>query len=242
MQKFTKDFFIACLQGAKYAFPIFLAYLPLGFAFGVLAVKSGIPFYYATMMSLLIFAGSGQFITAAMVGTQSSFLSILLANFLISLRYFLMVSALLPFIKSFTFLQKILFSSHVTDETFAVHYTQLRNKYSEFTYYEKSQIFSINLVSHMGWILGTALGALSGELLADIKPFGIDFALPAMFIALLVPLCLERMQLIVAISSAILLLIFTMLGFAKYSLILAAVFSASYAAFVETKKENESNC
>ncbi len=238
MHKNSKDFITACLQGAKYASPIFLAYLPLGFAFGVLAVKNGISIYYTIMMSIFIFAGSGQFITAAMVGTQSPIFSILLTNFLINLRYFIMVSSLLPFVKSLTYFQKILFASQITDETFAIHYAHLRKKYTEFTFHDTCQIFSVNIVSHLGWILGSALGAISGELLTDIKPYGIDFALPAMFIALLLPLCLERMQCIVAILSAVLLLLFVSLGFGNYSLILSALLSSFFAAYVEIKKEN----
>ncbi len=239
MQFLTKEFTKANLQGFKHALPIFLAYQPLGFAFGVLAVKSGIPVFYAISMSVLIFAGAGQFITAAMVGTHAPFFSIIIANLLINLRYFLMVAALLPFVKSFTFLQKILFSMEITDEIFAVHYAKLRTRYQEFTFFDKVEAFSINIYSHLGWIIGTALGSLSGELLTDIKPYGIDFALPAMFIALLVPLCLERLQLIVALISAILLLVFIMLGFSNYSLILASILAAAFGAYVEIKKENK---
>ncbi len=239
MAIFSNNTIKAYIKGASLASPIFLAYLPLGFAFGVLAVKSSIPAHYAILMSITIFAGSGQFITAAMIGTNSPFMSILLANFLINLRYFLMVSSLLPFLKSFSYVQKMLFASHITDETYAVHYANWRKKYTEFTHDDKCEGYMINIVSHLGWISGTVLGVISGELLTDIKPYGIDFALPAMFIALLVPLCLERLQFIVAILSAVLLLVFIMLGFSNYSLILASVLSAAFAAYIEIKNEKK---
>ncbi len=227
------------IEGAKRAFPIVLGYLPLGFAFGVLAVKSGIPAYLTVIMSVLVYAGSGQFIAASMVGMSAPILSIIIANFLINLRYCLMVSSLLDYIKPLSFFKKILFASQITDESFAVHYINFKEAEKEESSINNTEkvLFATNIVAHMGWIGGSLLGAISGGFVADIKPFGLDYALPAMFIALLVPLCFERLQLFVALLSAFLLLVLVELGFGRYALILTAILGASIGAYLEIRKE-----
>ena len=80
--------------GLKLGLPIMIGYIPLGFAFGVLAVKSGISAFWATMLSIFVFAGAGQFIAASMLGAGASILSIGAANFLVNLRHVLMSAAL----------------------------------------------------------------------------------------------------------------------------------------------------
>ena len=49
----------AVLTGIKRGFPIFLGYVPLGFAYGVLAVQNNIPAVYAVLFSLFVYAGAG---------------------------------------------------------------------------------------------------------------------------------------------------------------------------------------
>lgn len=48
--------------GMKAAWPICICYIPLGFAFGVLAQKGGFSVLDIAIMSVVVFAGSSQFI------------------------------------------------------------------------------------------------------------------------------------------------------------------------------------
>ncbi len=240
------------LEGVKRGLPVVLGYLPLGFAFGVLAVKSGITPLLAFIMSITVYAGSGQFIAASMVGMGAPILTIAIANFLINLRYFLMVSSLLQYIKKLSFIKKVFFAAEITDESFAVHYINFKKEdeehkrkilakeidaNSEIERASELTLFATNLTSHGGWIFGSLLGIVSGELLTDIRPYGLDYALPAMFIALLVPLCFERIQCIVALLGALLLVLCVSLGFGKYALIIAAIIAASVGAYLEIRRE-----
>ncbi len=229
----------ASLKGMKMAFPVVLGYLPLGFAFGVLAVKSGIPFMYTVLMSIMVYAGSGQFIAASMVGMGAPIISIVVANLLVNLRYFLMVSTLLEYIRPFSFFKKIFFAAHITDEVFAVHHVYSKEKHGSLNGNDTFTVFSVNITSHLGWIIGTILGAFSGELMTDIKPFGLDYALPAMFIALLVPLCFDRLQCIVALLGAGLYILCVSVGLGKYGLVISAIIAACVGAYFEIKKEKE---
>ena len=71
------------LQGLKAGWPICLGYLPIGLAFGVLAQKAGLGPFEIGLMSLLVFAGSSQFIAVSMISSGSSILSIVMTTFIV---------------------------------------------------------------------------------------------------------------------------------------------------------------
>ncbi len=68
------------LTGIRLGLPILIGYVPLGIAYGVLAVKNGIPAMWAVAMSVFVFAGAGQFIAAGMIGGGASIPAVALAN------------------------------------------------------------------------------------------------------------------------------------------------------------------
>ena len=81
-------------DGAYAAWPICLGYFPIGLALGVLAQKAGLPWWAVAMMSVLVFAGSAQFICVAMLAAGASIPGIILTTFVVNLRHTLMSSAL----------------------------------------------------------------------------------------------------------------------------------------------------
>ena len=95
----------AVLTGIKRGFPIFLGYVPLGFAYGVLAVQNNIPAVYAVLFSLFVYAGAGQFIAVGLWGMGASVFSIVFTTFVINLRHVLMSAAVAPWFAPFTRLQ-----------------------------------------------------------------------------------------------------------------------------------------
>ncbi|MCG8996397.1 AzlC family ABC transporter permease [Laribacter hongkongensis] len=220
--------------GIRRGFPIVLGYLPLGFAFGVLAVQNGIPGYAAVLMSILVFAGSGQFIAAAMWGAGAAPWAIIFTNLIINLRYLFMCAALAPWLSRFSRLRQVLFGYEITDEIFAVHSSAMHRHETA----RAPLVFAVNLTAHSGWVGGTLLGAVSGSLLADPRHLGLDFALPAMFFALLVPLCLTRLRLLVALLAGGLSVGFALLGTGNWNVILATLIGASVATWL-TRKEDK---
>lgn len=221
------------LTGAKMGFPIMIGYMPLGFAYGVLAVKSGISAPWAIAMSTFVFAGAGQFIAAGMIGAGASIFSVILANAMVNLRHILMSAALVHPWRSLPVAWKNILSLFQTDEVFAVNIASAKAGEEA----NVPQILSCALVSQSGWIIGTALGAISGDLVADVRPYGLDFALPSMFIALLMPLCVERTPIFVAVFSSICSLVFMMLGLGRWSIILATILGASLGLFFSMRKK-----
>ena len=72
-------------QAASAAWPICLGYFPIGLALGVLAQKAGLPWWAVAMMSVLVFAGSAQFICVAMISAGASTPAIILTTFVVNL-------------------------------------------------------------------------------------------------------------------------------------------------------------
>ena len=71
-------------EGLRRALPIVLGYVPVGFAFGVLAVKNNIPPSLAVAMAVLMFSGSGQFVFASLWGAGAGILSVIAAVFIVN--------------------------------------------------------------------------------------------------------------------------------------------------------------
>ena len=86
-------------------------------------------------------------------------------------------------------------------------------------------VYAANFTSHSGWVLGTFIGAVAGDFLPDPKLFGLDYALPAMFLALLVPQCKERLYTLAAVLSALL------------SVIIASVITSTIGALLVTHRD-----
>lgn len=220
------------LIGMVRAVPIILGYLPIGLAFGVLASTAGVGPSGAVAMSVFVFAGSSQLIAVGMIGAGAEMLAITMTVFLVNLRHMLMSAYLAPYLGGLNRFEQALFSYELTDESFAIHSSYFRQQGVP----SKKQLFSLNLSAHLAWIVGTFLGSLLGERLTlDIETYGIDYALPAMFIALLVMQIENNRRLFIAILAAAIGLALYLAGMSQLYVIAATVIAASVGAVL--KKE-----
>lgn len=221
------------LNGCKLAIPIIAGYFPLGFACGVISVGVGMSVFQVVLMSILVFAGAGQYIAAGMIGVGAPVSSIIITTLIVNIRHALYNSALYPHVSHWSFLKKSLFAYEITDETFGLHSSIL----SKGAPINEATAFGINISSHMGWVFGNFLGALSGSLLGDYKVFGFDFALPALFIGLLVPRLSDKPQLSAALVSGIVAILCAVNGVSYWGIIIAAVAGATVGLFMSGVKD-----
>ena len=222
------------LNGVVQALPIVLGYVPVGFAYGVLAQKAGLSMLMTLLMSVIVFAGSAQLIAVGLFSAGMDPLSIILTTFVINLRHMLFSAALSPKMQSWKKLSLAGFAFELTDETFALHITRMAEADPP-----KAETFAVNLTAQVSWILGTWLGIVGGQMIADIEPYALDYALPAMFIALLVMQIKNRRQIFVAILAGGLSVGLYLLGLNQWYVILATVIAATAGVVVEqwTKKQ-----
>jgi 4-azaleucine resistance transporter AzlC len=222
-------------KGVKQALPILLGYLPIGFAYGVLAQKAGISIFNTILMSIVVFAGSAQLIAVELFAMGLTPTSILLTTFVVNLRHMLMSAALSPHLGGWSRVELSAFAYELTDETFALHATHMRENQVD-----KAETFAINLTAQAAWVLGTGLGVVIGQNITEIEPFALDYALPAMFMALLVMQIKGRKDVIVAAFGGVLSVGMLLIGFAGWHVIIATVIAATLGVGMEqwTKKSS----
>ena len=183
-------------QGAAAAWPICLGYLPLGLAMGVLAQQAGMPAWLTGVMSIFLFAGSAQFIGVAMIDAGASMAAIVATTFVVNLRHALMSSALAVYLRGVNRWFLTLFAYGITDETFAVNMACFRSGN-----WDRWRALVLNHLSNSAWVLSTVAGALAGQFIPK-GAFGIDYALTAMFICLLVFQLHNRLLVLTGLLSA----------------------------------------
>lgn len=215
------------IEGFCAAFPIILGYIPIGVAYGVLAKEAGLSSVNAILMSVMVYAGSGQLIAVGLFGGGVSAVSIIITTFIVNFRHFLMAASVTTFLKNWRNRDLISFSFQLTDETFALHTTRFsKNKV------DKKTTFRINILCHGGWVGGSIIGVLATELLQDTQPWALDFALPAMFIALLALQITRPVQLMVGILAGGLSVILFLIGLEQWNVILATIMAATFGVGV----------
>ena len=205
-----------------------VGYIPIGFAFGVLARKAEISAFNTVLMSLVVYAGSSQLIAVGLILTGATAVSIVFTTLIVNLRHMLMSAALSPYLKKWRVLQLIVFSYEITDESFAIHAERFTKGDTE-----SLVSISLNVFSQGSWVFGTILGILASGLISDVKPFALDYALVAMFIGLLVFQLKTRIQVLTCIISGILSVVLLMVGLDQWNVIVATLICATLGILLE---------
>ncbi|APR07580.1 Inner membrane protein YgaZ [Lentilactobacillus parabuchneri] len=167
---------------SKDTLPTVFGYIGIGLAFGIVGKASGLSPLLVTLMSIITYAGSAQFVIVSMLVTHSPILSIIFSVFLVNSRMILMSTTLSPYFKHESMLKNILVGSLLTDESFALGMNKLN--YSE-NHLNFPWFNTANVISYMTWIISSLVGAVLGNFISNPEKFGLDFALVAMFIGLL---------------------------------------------------------
>lgn len=168
--------------GIKDVLPTVFGYVGIGIAFGIVGKAAGFNPFIVLLMSVLIYAGSAQFITVSMLASRSPILSIVFSTFLVNSRMLLMSATVAPLFKNNSLMKNILVGTLLTDESFALgmnklHYTGNKLSFPWFN--------AANWVSYLTWMISTLAGALLGQFITSPEKLGLDFAIIAMFIGLL---------------------------------------------------------
>lgn len=217
------------------AFPVVFGYLPIGFAYGVLANNAGLSLLHTILMSVIVYAGSAQLIAVGLFAQMIAPASIILTTFIVNLRHLLMSAALAPHLRPWKNWQVALFSFELTDESFGVHSLRFEQGQNN-----PGNTIVINMICQFSWVLGSFLGASASSFITDIKLFALDYALPAMFIALLILQIRDNLQIWIAVISACLSVGLWLSGSTQWNVIIATLIGATIGAGVETWQKRRS--
>lgn len=216
-------------RGMAAAWPICLGYMPIGLAFGVLAQKAGLSPLEIGLMSVVVFAGSSQFIAVSMLAAGASIFSIVATTFVVNLRHFLMSSALAVFLKNADRKKLSFFAYGVTDESFAVNLSKFRD-----SQWDLNSALVTNYTANFTWIITTMLGGIGGQFI-PAHAFGIDYALIAMFICLLVFQIKGHIYVITAVIAGVIAVILSMLIPGNSYIVIASMTAAAIGVVLNKK-------
>jgi len=190
-------------DGFLAAWPICLSYLPLGLAFGVTAAQTGLTVLEIGLMSLIVYGGAAQFIAVSMMAARAPIPAVIAASSLVNLRYLLMSSALAGYLRRVTKPGLALFASGITDGTFLVNISRFAAGP-----WDPGRGLVVNHVPQAVWVLGSIAGAGLGRAV-PAGAAGLDFALPALFISLLVSQARNSASILTAAGAGLAALFFS---------------------------------
>jgi predicted branched-subunit amino acid permease len=148
---------------------------------------------------------------------------------MVNLRHFLMSSALAVFLKNADRKKLSLFAYGVTDESFAVNLSKFRD-----SRWDLNSALVTNHTANFTWIIATVLGGMGGQFI-PAHAFGIDYALIAMFICLLVFQIRGFMYVIAAVIAGILAVFLSMLIPGNSYIVIASMTAAAIGVVLKKK-------
>ncbi|MHB8770801.1 MAG: AzlC family ABC transporter permease [Syntrophales bacterium] len=214
-------------EGIVAAWPICLGYVPIGFAFGVLAHNAGLAPGEIGLMSLFVYAGSAQFIAVSMLSSGSAVIPIILTTFTVNLRHLLMSSSLAVYLHGLGVGRLSLYAYGVTDESFALNLARFRD--GDWDWW---RALALNQTANLAWLISTIIGGYGGQFI-PAGACGIDYALPAMFICLLVLQIRGGLYVLVAILSGLLAVAFSLLFPGNAYIVVASVIASTLGVFLK---------
>jgi 4-azaleucine resistance transporter AzlC len=215
-------------DGLSAAVPVALGYIPVSFAYGLIAQKAGIAQWNIVLMSVLVYAGASQLVAVRLLSQAISPFSVIATTFIVNLRHSMMSAAMAPLLTGWRVSELAAFGFQLTDETFAIHSAKVDQRCQP-----RAPIFGTNVAAHASWVLGSWLGAISGQAIADVHPLGLDYALPALFVALLVLQVKNMVDVVVATAAGVLAVVLLRLGFDRWYVLVATAAGATLGVLTQ---------
>jgi 4-azaleucine resistance transporter AzlC len=164
-------------RGARIGASLFPAAAALGASFGVLARTAHLDAAAAIVMSATTFAGSAQVAAVSVLGAGGGIAAAVIAALLLNARYAPIGISIAHSFRG-SVLKRLAQSQLVVDESWALAGGGTPR-------FDKRVFLGVGMVLWVGWVGGTAVGALLGQAIGDPSAFGLDGAFAALFIALL---------------------------------------------------------
>lgn len=176
------------IRGARDTIPMLIGAAPFGMIFGALISTSPMLPWHGQLMSMSVFAGSSQFIATGLVASHTGMLVIWLTTLIVNLRHMLYAATLLPHVAHLSARWRWCLGFLLTDETFAVvagyHQQALSSEERRYSHW---YFLGSGLAMYTNWQLWTLVGLLFGTLFPALQTLGLDYAMVATFIAIIVP-------------------------------------------------------
>ena len=223
MQNKHRDF----IDGARDSLPILLGVVPFALICSVAAVSVGLTPYEAMGMSLIVFAGASQLAVLQLMGQGAVWLVMVLTAWTINLRFSMYSATLAPYLQEEPLHRKAPFAYILSDQAFGVTMSHFANEMpSNPAWYYYGAAAAI----WFAWQISSLVGALLGTLVP--ASWGLDFAFPLSFMALMFAALKDRPAVIAALVGGLSAILAKGLPY-NLGLVLAALLGIGAGVFVE---------
>lgn len=227
-------------EGVRDGLPIGFGYLSVSFTFGILAVSKGLSWIQAGLISLFNVTSAGQVAGLGIMTTAGGILAMIISQIVINLRYSLMGIALSQKAdKSMTPLLRAILAFAITDEIFGVAVSK-KNEFGA------RYFFGLTLLPVAGWVAGTVIGAILGQVFPPFLTNALAIGIYGMFVSIVMPKAKHDK---VILASSVLACIVSCIFFyvpvlsknvsQGFAIIIAAVVSALAGVFARKKLEGK---
>ena len=184
--------------GASTIAPVLLGVVPFGLAAGAVTVEAGYGVPETVGHSVLIFAGASQIAAVSLLGDGAGVAVVVLTVLVINLRMLMYAASLAPHMAAVSLRRRLLGAYLLTDQAFAVAIDRFQRPATP----DQRWWFYLGAAVTLWapWQVSTVLGAALGTAIPEGVPLG--FAVPLMFLALLVPTVSDRPTVAAALTSA----------------------------------------
>ena len=183
--------------GMKAGMPVCIGYFSVSFGFGAMAIAQGLQVLHAVLISATNLTSAGQFAGLTVIAAGAAIIEMILTQLVINSRYALMSLALGPrFGPSVGTGKRLICAFFNTDEVFALGMSRGQKLTA-------SYFLGAGSVAAIGWIGGTAMGALAGSVLPLSVRAALGVMLYGMFIAIVVPQAREEKPILLSVVLAL---------------------------------------
>lgn len=209
--------------------PMLVGIVPFGLVAGAAPIAAGLDVSHAVGMSALMFAGASQLAVAEVLGSDGSALVAVVTALIINLRMVLYSASLAPALAGETLGRRLQISYFLVDQVYAlsvIRWDGTDDRRLRVPYY-----MAMAVLLWVSWQVTTVVGAIVGARLPDEIP--LDFAVPLVFLVLLVPVLDKRPSLVAAAVGGAVAVAAAELGAGRLAIVVGAVCGIAAGAAVD---------
>lgn len=160
--------------------PVMAGYLFLGIGFGILLQEKGYSFWWAALMSFVIYAGAMQYVAIDLLAGGVSVLTAALMTFMVNARHLFYGISMIDKYKDTKWKKPFLIQT-LTDETYSILGTKTPPEGVDKNWF----YLFVSLLNQLYWVTGSIIGGMVGTKI-PFDSTGIDFAMTALFLTIFV--------------------------------------------------------
>jgi len=223
----------AVRAGLADAAPMLIGVVPFGLVAGAAPIAAGLDTSHAVGLSMFLFAGASQLAVADVLGSGGGVAIAVLTAVTINLRLLLYSASLAPPLAHTSLRDRLAAGYLLVDQAYAlaiVRWDGTDDRRDRLPYY-----FAIGILLWVAWQVMTVVGALVGSSVPEEIP--LDFAVPLVFLVLLVPVLDTRPSLVAAVVGGLSAVAAAELGAARLAIMVGGLCGIAAGVVAEVRVE-----